>query len=142
MKNEMKLSEASEFLKSLITQTNEKSEIRIYEKFIAILSDLKSRGLTKKQLQSIEEELDTLKLKANPENRKNHLKRKLAEFIKYLKKEFSLISEPRGPQRWREPKPRSRSSRRTVPERDDRSRADSRGRRRGNDPRPRSAPRR
>ena len=89
----MNINEAFDFFKNLITDTDEKSEIRICQKFIAILSDLKNRDLTEKQFQSITEELDTLQLKANSENRKKHLKQKLSLFIKFLKDEFSLISE-------------------------------------------------
>ena len=89
----MNINEASGFFKSLITETDKKSEIRVYEKFIGILSDLKNRKLTEKQLKSIEEELDTLKIKANPENRKKYFNQKLTEFKKYLKAQFSFISE-------------------------------------------------
>ncbi len=89
----MNINEANDFFKSLITGTDKKSELKVYESFIAILSDLKNKDLTEKQLQSIEEKLDTLKLKANPQNRKKHFKRKYTEFTTYLKDEFSLITE-------------------------------------------------
>jgi hypothetical protein len=89
----MNISEAITFLKSILYKTNKKSEIKIYENFVAILTSLKSRDLTNEQLKLIEEELSSLNLKANPENNKKYLKRKLAEFKKYLKDEFSLIPE-------------------------------------------------
>ena len=89
----MNISETSNYFKTLIKGTTEKSEIRIYEKFIAILSDLENMKLTKEQLISIEEEIQTLNLKASPENKKIFFKQKLAEFKKYLKHKLSLISE-------------------------------------------------
>jgi len=89
----MNINEASDFFKSLISETDKNSEIRVYERFIGILSDLKNRDLTEKQLQSIEKELDTLNLNVSSENRKKHFKEKLNLFIKYLKEKFSLISE-------------------------------------------------
>jgi len=53
----MNINEASDFFKNLTTDTNKKSEIRIYQTFIAILSDLENKNLTEKQLKSIEEKL-------------------------------------------------------------------------------------
>jgi len=81
------------FFKSILTQTIKKSEMKIYENFIGILSDLKNRNLTKEQLRCIEEELENLKLKEIPENRKKYFRRKLNEFQKYLKDEFSLTTK-------------------------------------------------
>ena len=68
----MNINEASDFFKNLTTNTNEKSEIRIYQTFIAILSDLENKNLTEKQLKYIEEKLETLNIKANPENRNKY----------------------------------------------------------------------
>jgi hypothetical protein len=89
----MTLNAASDFFKNLITETQEKSEIKVYHKFIAILTDLESKALTNEQLQSIEKELDTLNLNVNSENKKKYFKQKLAIFIKFLKETFSLITE-------------------------------------------------
>jgi hypothetical protein len=89
----MKINEASGLLKSLITETTKKSDIKVYQSFLGILTALKNRELTQEDVRSIEEELDILKLKAYPENRKKYLRRKRDEFKKYLKDEFSLISE-------------------------------------------------
>jgi len=81
------------FFESLLIKTDKKSELKIYENFIATLSDLSDRELTEEQFQSIEEELERLALKSNFENKKRYLSKKLTEFKKYLKDEFSLISE-------------------------------------------------
>ena len=89
----MKLNEASDLLNSLIAETDKKSEIKVYQRFIDILTSLKNRGLSKEEILSIEEELGTLKLTAYPENKKKYLKGKLQEFEKYLKAEFSFISK-------------------------------------------------
>ena len=89
----MKLNAAADLFKSLIAETNHKSEIKVYENFIGILTDLNNRKLNENQLESMEEKLDLLDLKANPENRKKYYRRKLNEFKKFLKEEFSLISE-------------------------------------------------
>jgi len=89
----MNINEVSDLFNSLITATDKKSEIRVYKGFIGILNDLENKNLTEKQIQLIEEELDALKLKANPENRKKYFSQKLTEFKKYLKDKFSFISE-------------------------------------------------
>jgi len=89
----MNINEATDFFKSQINRVDKKSEIKIYQTFIGILSNLKNRDLTKEELQSIENELDFLALKANPKNRKKYFKQKLAKFQEYLKDKLSLISE-------------------------------------------------
>ncbi|MDH7444426.1 hypothetical protein [Aquimarina sp. 2201CG14-23] len=89
----MKINEASKFFKNLVTETDEKSEIRVYKKFIAILSQLDNRDLSDEQLQAIEDRLDVLAVDVDRDNRKKYFKQKLTEFSSYLKKELSLISE-------------------------------------------------
>ncbi len=89
----MTINDTIKFFESLLIQTDKKSEIKIYENFIATLSDLSDRELTEEQFQSIEVELDNLKLKSNPKNKKRYFSKKLNEFKKYLQKELSLISE-------------------------------------------------
>ena len=89
----MNTNEAIAFFKSLLIKTNKKSEKRAYESFIAILSDLKDKNLTNEELYSIETELDKLKLIMDTETEKKYLSKKLANFKKYLKDEFSLVSQ-------------------------------------------------
>ena len=89
----MRINETSEFLERLLSESDKKSEIKVYQSFIDILTALKNRELTQEDVKSIEEELDILKLKEYPENKKKYLRRKLNEFKKFLKDEFSLISE-------------------------------------------------
>ncbi len=89
----MTLDDAYNFFESLKTETTKKSEIKVYEKFLHILSGLKIREFSENETQSIETELDRLNLESNPKNRKKHLKKALSEFEKYLKDTFSLTSK-------------------------------------------------
>ena len=89
----MTIIEASDFFKRLSKEANNKREIKVYENFIAILSDLKNRSLTEEQFLSIEEEIETLNLKSNPIKSRRYFSKKLNAFKKYLKDELSLISE-------------------------------------------------
>jgi len=89
----MSLQEAINFFKSLKTETTNKSEIKVYEKFIHILSELHTREFAKEEIQSIEAELDTLKSNSNPENRNKYFRKALSKFEKYLKDTFSLTSK-------------------------------------------------
>jgi hypothetical protein len=89
----MTIQEAKNFFESLKTETTKKTEIKIYEKFIHILSELRIRELSNDEIQSIETELDSLNLNSNPENRKIYFKKALIKFEKYLKESFSLTSK-------------------------------------------------
>jgi len=89
----MTLQEANNFFEHLAKHTTNKSEIKVYEKFIHMLNELKNRAFSKEEIQSIEAELDGLNLESNPENGKKYLKRALSKFEKYLKDTFSLISK-------------------------------------------------
>ena len=66
----MKIKETLNFFLNLKNDSVEKSEIKIYDKYIVILSDLKNRDLTQNQIQSIESELETLNLNAEPDKKK------------------------------------------------------------------------
>ena len=89
----MKLQEAHNLFEKLKTETTNKSEIRIYDKFLHILTELNSREFSKDENQSIESELDSLNQNSNPENRKKYFKKALIKFEKYLKNTFSLTSK-------------------------------------------------
>lgn len=90
--NGMKLQEAINFFESLKTESSETSEIKICEKFLHVLGELKNRGFSKEEIQSIETELENLNLESNPENRKKYFAKALRKFEKYLKDTFSLTS--------------------------------------------------
>jgi len=89
----MTLQEAYNFFESLKTETIKKSEIKVYEKFVYILSELKVREFSQDEIHSIETELVSLNLASNPENRKKYFKKALSKFEKYLKDTFSLTSK-------------------------------------------------
>lgn len=87
----MTLQEANNFFESLKIETNKKSEIKIYDKFLHILNELKNRELSDDEIQSIEVELDVLNLEANQKNNKKRFNKKLKEFQEYLKEKHSLV---------------------------------------------------
>ena len=89
----MKLNAASDFFKSLILKTDNKPEIKVYESFIGIISNLESRDFKEEELQGIEDNLDMLKLTSDPDDRKAYYRKSLNTFKKYLKDELSLITE-------------------------------------------------
>lgn len=86
----MTLNDASNFFESLKTDTYKKSEIKIFKSFIEILTALKHRDLTEKELQSLETKLDTLDLKAKTKNRTKYYRKVIEEFKIYMKDELSL----------------------------------------------------
>ena len=89
----MNINDASELLNTLLSQTDKKSEKKVYNCFIRTLSSLKKKDLTENQSQLIQEKLSSLNLKTTPENRKKYYKQKLSEFKAFLKSEFSFTTE-------------------------------------------------
>jgi len=90
----MTLQEALNLFESLKNEATKKSEVKVYERFLHTLTELKSRQFSKDEIQSIETELDGLGLTSNPENKKAYFKKTLRKFEKYLKDTFSLT--PKG----------------------------------------------
>ena len=89
----MTLQEAYNFFESLKTETTKKYEIKVYEKFLHILSELNNREFSQDEIQGIEAELDRLNLESNPGNRKKYFKKALSTFEKFLKDTFSLTTK-------------------------------------------------
>ncbi len=89
----MSVNKTINYFKNLVTGTVKKSEIRLYEKYIAVLSDLKNKDLTEDQLTSIAAALHELNLDASNSNRKKYLEKQFEKFSTYLKREFSFIIE-------------------------------------------------
>lgn len=89
----MTLKDAQNYFENLKDETIKKSEIKVYDKFIYILSELKKRELSKEEIQSLETELESYHLESNPENSKKYFKKALSKFEKYLKDTFSLTSK-------------------------------------------------
>lgn len=89
----MTIQEAYNFIESLKIKTNNHSEIKIYNKFLDILSKLRTREFSTDEMQSLEAELDRFELGSNPEVGFKQIKKELAHFEKYLKETFSLITK-------------------------------------------------
>lgn len=89
----MTLQEAINSIESLKNETTKKSEIKIYEKFLHLLTGLKARELSQDEVRSIEAELDSLNAESKLENRKKYYQKALYKFEKYLKDAFSLTSK-------------------------------------------------
>ena len=89
----MTIKEAREFLKTLINESSQRREIKIYNKFIGILTGIENRDFSAHQIEMIEKELTILNLKQPTKNRKKHIRKKLSQFIKYLESDYSIILE-------------------------------------------------
>ncbi|MGL1888722.1 MAG: hypothetical protein OCD76_19570 [Reichenbachiella sp.] len=89
----MTLQEAYNTFESLNAETKKKHEVKIYEKFLHILSQLKTRAFSQVETQSIEKELDILAINSRPKNRKKYFKNTLTKFEKFLKDTFSLTTK-------------------------------------------------
>ncbi len=89
----MNIKEARSYFEGRIVNSNNKSEIQVYQKFVSVFSSLLNKNLSQEYLNKIEEELDKLNLKVNPNNNYKYYHSRLTQFIKYLKKEFSFITE-------------------------------------------------
>ena len=79
------------FLKKQLSKTNEKSEIKTFEKFIEILSKLKEKDLSPKQIEGIESYIKYLELEKIPSFSNDMFKQKLVKFRKYLKNKLRFV---------------------------------------------------
>ncbi|PQB05756.1 helix-turn-helix domain-containing protein [Aureitalea marina] len=79
------------FLKKQLSKTNEKSEIKTFEKFIAILQSLKEKDLSPEQIDGIESYIQFLELEKIPSFSNEMFKQKLTKFKKYLKNKLHFV---------------------------------------------------
>lgn len=79
------------FLKRQLSKTSDKTEIRTFKKFIAVLSDLKEKELTQEQLNAIESYIKYLELEKIPSYSNNLFKQKLSKLRKYLKTKLRFV---------------------------------------------------
>ncbi|NQY30800.1 MAG: helix-turn-helix transcriptional regulator [Flavobacteriaceae bacterium] len=79
------------FLKKQLSKTNEKSEIKTFEKFIELLHKLKDKGLNPEQMEGIESYIQYLELEKIPSFSNEIFKQKLATFKKYLKNKLRFV---------------------------------------------------
>jgi hypothetical protein len=89
----MTLKNALNYFKSLVSETRKKSEIKVYQDFIQIISSLEKRELSETEIQAIETELDALDLNSATAPNKRYYKKALQQFKKYLKNAFSLTTK-------------------------------------------------
>jgi hypothetical protein len=89
----MTINEARKFFEGLKSEAQKKSEKKIYEQFLGILSGLKNKDLSAEEVQWIEKELDSLDLRTTPAKRKRYFRTALRKFKKYLKDTFTFITK-------------------------------------------------
>ncbi|MFT5056042.1 MAG: hypothetical protein ACI80H_000749 [Pseudoalteromonas distincta] len=88
----MTITKAHSIFEKLVSKTTKKSELKVYTKFLHILSKLKTRNFSEEETLAIETELDSLALESNPRNRKRQYTKALSKFETYLKDTFSLTT--------------------------------------------------
>ena len=71
----MTLKNVSDLFENLIDETSKKSEIKIYQEFIQIITSLENKDLSENEIKSIETELDRMKLDSNSLNRRKYYKK-------------------------------------------------------------------
>jgi len=79
------------FFKRLLSKTTKNSEIRIFNRFISILTNLKNKDLTPAQLNSIEAYIHYLELEKIPSFSNELFKQKLNKFRKHLKTKLRFV---------------------------------------------------
>lgn len=89
----MTINDTTKLFKNLLSQTNKKSERRIYNYFIQILDSLEKKELTNEEIDRINDKLTSLNLKEIRANRRKLYSQRLNEFKTFLKSEFSFTTE-------------------------------------------------
>ncbi len=89
----MTLKNAVNFFERLVSETDKKSEIKVYQEFIQIITGLEKRNLSDAEIQLIETEFDDLDLNSTANNNIKYFKKALRHFQKYLKDTLSLTSK-------------------------------------------------
>lgn len=79
------------FLKKQLSKTNQKSEIRTFNKFIALLSNLKEKDLSQEHLNAIESYIQYMELEKIPSYSNELFNQKLGKFKKYLKTKLRFV---------------------------------------------------
>jgi len=77
--------------KKLLSKTKEKSEIQTFNKFIILLTNIKNKELTIEQNRILAEYLNYLELEKIPTFKNDLFKKKLREFIKFLKSKMKFV---------------------------------------------------
>lgn len=88
----MVVSEAKIILENLSSQTDKKREKALYKKFISVLTSIEKKDLSETETMNIEEKLNELELRFNPENRRAYFGKKLSSFVSFLKTNYSFVT--------------------------------------------------
>jgi len=88
----MKLENALHIFTDLKNQSVKKSEIKIYNQFITLITGLIKRDLSRNELQSIELELDGLELNTIQTKKLRFYRKGLIKFETFLKEKLTLVS--------------------------------------------------
>jgi len=76
----MLLKDALNHFRNLESEATRKSEVRIYQKFIQVLTRLEDRDLSDDEVQSIEEALDAFDLNSTTTHYNRHWNKALRQF--------------------------------------------------------------
>lgn len=79
------------YLKKQLSKTNEKPEIKVFEKFIVLLEKLKDKDLSIEQTESIESYLRYLELEKIPSFNNEIYKQKLAKLKRHLRSKLGFV---------------------------------------------------
>jgi transcriptional regulator with XRE-family HTH domain len=79
------------YLKKQLAKTNEKSEIKTFQKFIVLLQNLKEKDLSAEQIEQIESYIQYLELEKIPSFSNEIFKQKLTKLKKYLKNKLGFV---------------------------------------------------
>lgn len=88
----MTIQDAKSLLNSAKTNADKKYEIKAYERFSHILTELSKRDLSAEDLQAIESNLDSLNFTPGVDIRTKDIRKALNNFEKFLNKRFSLVT--------------------------------------------------
>lgn len=89
----MTLKKAIDYFKRIASETSNKSEIKVYQEFIRILTRLEERDLSASEIKEIETELRRLDIGSTVSRNKKYYKKAFTQFEKYLKDTFSLTTK-------------------------------------------------
>lgn len=89
----MTFKKALDYFQRIASETSNKSEIKVYQEFIRILTSLEERDLSASEITAIESELNRLDLNSSNTYNKRYFKKALTQFEKYLEDTFSLSTK-------------------------------------------------
>lgn len=79
------------YLNKLLLESTSKRDVKLYEKFIGVLTALEQKECSEDQRDLIEKKLEILDLDQETKHRKKIIKKGYSEFVGYLQTEFSWI---------------------------------------------------